>query len=1021
MSNKLNDGKSSLSTISYDAIYRAMEEELPRLGIASKNNWVLFAKNLISVVEGVVDKLKPQINENLFSMLEMQEEAIYKNFTSLHFGNTEKECQSLQNLLMKMKERTKEYASMASYNRLNELVGDNVAQVDNGIFSVCSSNPQNEIQFGKLEYNSENDLGRRNILRNDFVQIGYKATGLLEGIKQSFVRLMKNHPELDPSVQEMVIEQIESEGLLADVLYDFIVANRFAAVKRASGFLYLDYLREGISSPLAKKHSDANTWLQRYVERYEQLEVSLTKYLQEARFPTVDLLGTSYDVLNTLRNEDVYSFLPFIGVFSQVMAATHDNDRCVEQYGLHLKLNGEVHNSGFIEGKGKPSFSYHVEKLATLCEDGRKSDYFENGRKAANVLWQNAVRTILLKYFLIGLEDESYNPLITFEKDLEELTSYNGKKKTEDLHAWFVNIAEGFLKNPMYQNGEIEKRLEKIRVLFRELLDPKLSSLKGEIRTKVYKRRMTFFKSILEPKLFSSERNSLLRKELDTHNYKYTILTQDLLEDSLFSFEYEIVFRNTFLCSTPYTESSKFIYRVKPNNTALTVMFLPFDSRKGHFEPQTLEFMKSCPNVNKVWIPYERRNFYKKGSAEDFVYQFVYKLYVYLFLLSYTDEKRKEGKKLFLGFWHFHERRHVKDEFSHREEQIRQYTKELEFVFALENQAGSQGYDFGTGSIYKMNNARNSMYSNIAKRFWLETPIKLPKVAIVVVTSMKTDTRNREDEYYTGVFGEVYTIDSRDNQSIFRRYGTFFDFDNEKIYERSAALVQIMEELSDENYHHVIFIAQTPYTTKFLDKKNAEKELYFMNGDIMESLHVGEHMQVYPMHVGITRAFESHLGKSKHKSGLFVDDTSHIQQHMYRDHKGIIPIFQLYSGNGLKGNAQSHVYNSLITYQTWRQIYSDEVLNSRIQSAVIDPDGHKPDLIRSLLLLHTSRYESSFNITLKVDPYQHLMGDDGVAKKSMVKVEYGSNRYPKHFSINMLAYLCYLHRKVFREEVRSHA
>jgi hypothetical protein len=302
------------------------------------------------------------------------------------------------------------------------------------------------------------------------------------------------------------------------------------------------------------------------------------------------------------------------------------------------------------------------------------------------------------------------------------------------------------------------------------------------------------------------------------------------------------------------------------------------------------------------------------------------------------------------------------------------------------------------------------MYANVPKKFILDVPIEIPKIAMIVVTSMKSDDHKKSDQYRAGIFGEVYTVDSEGRESIFSRFGTFFDHDNETtIYRQSDVLVSVVQTLYNEGYKHILYVAKTPYTTKFLDKKDDKKELYFMNQELIESLYVAKDMAIYPMHFTLTRAYEARLDRKSRKVALFVDDTSHIQRNLYEDHEGIVPILQLYSGNGLKGNEQRHVYNSLITYQTLNRLYSDDLLNNKIQLAFIDPEGIKPNLIRALLLFHTSRFESNYNITIKVNPYSRLLGDDGVAKKSLIDITWNG----KFFKMNMIAYFAYLHTKVF--------
>jgi hypothetical protein len=1012
MGNELDDKSSPLSRVSYKPFYEIMGQYISELDVVDRVGNVFFAKNLYRICSEVVEKLSPKLSNRFFVEMQMDETAIYGNTVTINFKDKEQEHDDLNKLFLLMKEALQAKNILPKTDKLEDIITKD-SSGETGSFSVKMQNQTKRASFGKLEYNAFDEVGKKNILRHDDVKISYRVDNLMESIKQSLIRCIEGNHHEDDAFKEMVIEQIRSENILADTIYTFIERNRFAAVKRASSFLYLDYLLSNMDTEFLVKYKESISWLKRYVERYDRLEELCTQFLKEIRYESVEILGEPCDILNTLRNDNVYEFLPFIGRLSSVMAATRSENKNIEQYGVSLKLNGKVQNTEILEGKGELSFTYHAKKLIDLAKNGNDEKYFETHKEMANRFWYGAIRVVLLKYFLLHLDDEMYDPSIELREDLDRIVNYNGSLNQEDAHAWYREIAKTLFYTKEYRSNKISSQLEKIREMLCTYLDPKLNRIQQSVQTKTYKRRMTFLKSILEPKLFQPDRASVLRNELDTHNYKYTILTKEILEDSLFSFEYEIEFSNTFLCSTHHQERIEFQYDISEKDKSIEVMFLPVNEM-NKIEKRVSDHITEWSDLRKICIPYPKYDEYPPASVEQFIFLFSYKLFVYVFLTAYTDELKEHGRNLFIGFWHFHQQVFKDQEYTRMEQHIRQFTKELEFLFGMNYNTGSQGYDLGTGNTYKSKNARHSMYSNVPKTFAMDVPIRIPKIAIIVITSRKSDDRKRSDQYRTGVFGEVYVIDSQIKTSKLRRFCTFFDHHNETVYQHSDVLVSIMQKLSEIGYKHILYIARTPYTTKFLDKKNNQKELYFMNQELMESLHITEDMSVYPIHFTLTKAYEARLGKQNQKVALFVDDTSHIQKNLYQDHEGIIPILQLYSGNGLKENEQRHVYNSLITYQTWSRIYSDEVINNKIQSAVIDPDGIKPDLIRALLLLHTSRFESYTKITIKVDPYSRLLGDEGIAKKSLVDISLGK----KSFSMNMLAYFSYLQTKVVNKEER---
>jgi hypothetical protein len=220
----------------------------------------------------------------------------------------------------------------------------------------------------------------------------------------------------------------------------------------------------------------------------------------------------------------------------------------------------------------------------------------------------------------------------------------------------------------------------------------------------------------------------------------------------------------------------------------------------------------------------------------------------------------------------------------------------------------------------------------------------------------------------------------------------------------------MMHRLYQDGFRHVLFVAKAPYTSTFLNKKEDQKELYFMNEELLTSLLPAEDFRLYPIHYHVKSVHDMRKGNYQ-KNALFIEDTSDIQKNLYQDHEGLVPILQLYSGNSLPRKNNPFVYHSLITYQTWNRIYKDEVLNNAIQTGLINPEGIKADLIRALLLLHTVRFEADKKnqMTIVVDPYKRLIGNDGVARRSVIEVPWG-DRVIKN---NQLAYFSYLHSKVF--------
>ncbi len=96
--------------------------------------------------------------------------------------------------------------------------------------------------------------------------------------------------------------------------------------------------------------------------------------------------------------------------------------------------------------------------------------------------------------------------------------------------------------------------------------------------------------------------------------------------------------------------------------------------------------------------------------------------------------------------------------------------------------------------------------------------------------------------------------------------------------------------------------------------------------------------------------------------------------------------FNLFNGITV-GNDNS--YNGVISYTTLLNIYNDTEHEKTIFNGLISDTKLKQDILNYLTLFHFSRYEATPTkkkpISLKLDPYQNLIGDKSVGALSILK------------------------------------
>jgi hypothetical protein len=996
MPNSWSDQEDILSPVSYEIIYKELGKAIEQFLFKNGEN-TIYASNLVSFCLEQMLKLSRQLSERFLEPFQMNETAIGGNFVTLNLANPDREQKMLQQLREQIGKKLQELGVDFKTTPLKQMT-----KLDLSSPFHLSGKPK-KISLGTLSYSYEIE---KPLLSYDDLQIQFPSPHRLqEEIQDSLIQYIKQHKGLSDIEKEESIELIQQHNRWGEDIQKFLNENRFGAIKRCARFLYLDYLLEEYEQNQHSRRAFPHQLLRNYVQRHELFEKTCNQLVLDGVYAPIHLLNKECDFFNSVRHEDVFSHLPFIGQLTTFKSATEQEENLVEQYGLSMKFNGVVRKTK------EKSFQYYLRKWRELADQGHAEDFFPSDDKMRNQFWRSYWQLVVFKFFLLHLDQETYDPLPEFHSDLQALCSLDGALSQPEVHAWFQKRVDHFFDRYAEQIEKLPHQLKTMEECLQKIV------YSGRQYSKEYTRYLTFFKSMVNEGAFTLGDENLFRYPLDKQNYKFTMLTPELLyEESLFSFPYRLTFTKNFVFSEEQSNPSLSLEmwnHLCENDQTLPVFFLPVTNKKPEKPTENAKKMlDSLGAVPKLCFPYPYELFAdeSKHPLSRYLFQLIYRLVVNLCVIAYIDQLTiKEPKRLFVNFWRLQEF-HAED-YTTMERFVRQLSKEFEFLLSLKYGAGSQGFVMGDNKKYKEWNTSWSMYAPICKAFRLSQPIRIPKIAIISITSMNTDTpRNGEKPCITGIFGDVYGVYSEGNHSYVKRLNTFFDHQKDKVFQQLPHLADVMFELQQKGFQHVLFVARPPYRSPFLTKGNGEKELYFMNEELLTSF-LKEGFHIYPIHCHVQKVLDYRSEKQKEDGpqGFYIEDTRMLKQ-VYQDHVGLIPILQFYSGEAIK--TKENFYHSLITYQTWKEMYDHEELNQTIQNGLLYPHGIKGDLMRALLLFHVVHYErSKGQSSIKVDPYKDLMGDEGIAKRSVVSVNHPQNQF--YFKTHPLAYLAYLHSKVF--------
>jgi hypothetical protein len=402
------------------------------------------------------------------------------------------------------------------------------------------------------------------------------------------------------------------------------------------------------------------------------------------------------------------------------------------------------------------------------------------------------------------------------------------------------------------------------------------------------------------------------------------------------------------------------------------------------------------------------------NSAQAFFYRFTFGLLAYIYLkllLNYTEQKT------FIPIT----RLHLSDNKnpSEIEEFMRSFSKVLCHLLSEEHLSNSQGirikdieadltayrktqasqstqskkpFKLKSGAFYRTRNALSSLYSSVPKIFKFSQASDIPKLknlAIIVVSSRESDIKkNGAETKISNLMGEVIGVERLQDGNIrLQTLNTFSaNYDQNELYATPRVIFDQVDNLYQQGYQHFLYIAKAPYSSSLHMTQTAEdNELFFMSKSIIRYLSSDRRdMKIYP--VFYDKYFVVKLINSLSQS-LYIQDTMELTNIV--DSQQVVVFFNLFNGIKVRDDG---FYNGVISYATLLNIYTGVLDDQEIRMGLIydkdnngSPNSLKNDILQYLTLFHFSRYEKDKGISLKLDPYENIIGDNSVGKLSVFK------------------------------------
>jgi hypothetical protein len=792
------------------------------------------------------------------------------------------------------------------------------------------------------------------------------------------------HPETDEQqddLQDVLTDLIRDKNSDLDRLKRLVDTEVLGQLKKAAKIQYLEYLEQNIN---ASKHPEV-VYLRDLIRRLKALNDYIADPNKADAEYEVTYQGKTVNFRQLFSRAEALDILPVIPIIEGYLGETTDPIHHRRQFifGLKLKFNGPVQNQG-----GENAFDYYCSLLDL--------DREENQALARSQYGLEKIFKVAFLYFFVFASDcdpeaEGYNysdelnydPVSRFEANiLGKLQADNDGAKVKLLRG----IRRGL---EQFKTREKVNRLVK---LVKETLKQRRVLPADEQCIHVGVR-----KTLLETDVDQILQRSTVFKEVLRGNPKqclqYLALGEAAVNPDIFcQLPVSIKIEDIRYAETSDSQSFSMSYNLE-NLQSFPVLLMPRECR-GSQGYTTLK------NRKLVLFEMDTQANQDLDNQQAFVYRFTFTLLFYI-VVQQLASRLPNRENLFIPIVRFHLTN--RNDSSPLEEFMLNLSVTVSHLLNEENiLANFQGFDITRNNVHKTRNGLSSLYSRLPKVFSFdnreETP-KLEKLAIIVVSSRETDAHYQTDkeQHLSNLMGEVVSVTRRQDARIeINCLSTFSDsYRRSEMFENPLVLRDKITELHQQGYRHFVYIAKAPYTSS-LNMTVEEDRLFFMSRSLIRCLRDNNpDILIYPMF------FDKYYVRSsmslKPKS-LYVQDIRELTQLVNDPSQQAVVFFNLF--NGLKvGKTDERFYNGVISYATLLNTYNGILDNEVMYQGLLHEGELKHDILQYLTLFHFSRYEATRNISLKLDPYQNIIGDYSVGKLSLFKHINGKSEF------NSLAFL----------------
>ncbi|MEG4421190.1 hypothetical protein QUA70_21740 [Microcoleus sp. LAD1_D5] len=967
--------------------------------LQTKNPFKLSDDNirmLIDIDDIAADVSKIQVRKPLGSF-ERQADSASVNFPpeiEEHFGSLVRQIQ--QCLQQHLESKLPQNTSIESF------VATLISPLDSPSFRGNGQELGFKYDFGKCHTDLEKekltlqrlDSGSHATLKLHKLTIAVRNTDIFEQqLKKGLENYINENAETNDDKQQLkhrLDEMVENPDSNFHKLIRVVDKETLGKINKEAKIIYLDYLLEHIRA--SSTDTVGIIYLQDLIRRLRLIEDYINDPNKSDGDHEVNYAGIRVNYREIFARAEALDFLPIIPIVEGYLGESTDNARNERKFifGLKVKFDNSVQARG-----GKDVFEYYLNLLNPDSEE-HQAEFAEDVNSETFV--RKVFKIALLYYFVFASRSNplaknydpesefNYQPIAIFEQRVLPVLQGSDDEAKREL---FRNFLKGF------NQFNIKHKITHLKKMLKGFLE-RQTTLPSRTETRHVNLKMGLVEDIDNILTTGKFFNEIMERNYKQTLHYITVKDPSVDERSICQLPVNITIEDVRYFPTDERQNFSMEYNIKDVDV-LPVLSAPKADRsraiyEKHFQTKLVVF------------PYDDRRLDSgnKGlqPAAIFVYKFTMLLLSYICLRILLENT---ADNLFIPMVRLHEGDDKNP--SPSEKFMANLSKTLSHILSEKQRSTSQGFRIKKQpNGYTIRNGLSSMYSIIPKKFKfsnVQLAPELDKLAIIVVSSRDSDAKKGNQNRFqrqASLIGEVVGINRLDDSTIqVEMLKTLSEnYSVSRLYSEPLILEDVMSQLYQQGYRNFAYISQAPYMSRLhITKTEEDEELSFMSKKLLRTLK-GERrdIKIYPIFFDkyYVRSFLGDKGKS-----FYIQDAMELESLFADTSQQAVMFFNLF--NGIKVKQEKNFYNGVISYSTLLHIYEGILDDQDIHQGLIYDGAIKDTILHYLTIFHFSRYEASHHISLKLDPYERIIGDESVGALSVFSHAGGSADF------NSLAFL----------------